>query len=541
MHSDGKWGQITGDFSPARAPALSPDGQQLAFQSHKDGNWEIYTLRLDSGQVKRLTNQPAYDGAPSWSPDGPQMAFESYRAGDLGIWAMNADGSNPVNLTSDDPTYDYGPAWSPHGDWIAYTGWSTGHKQIFITSPDGKQHINISRNQFDDEQPAWSPDGKRLAFVSNREGCEQVTDPIVLNACQRREIFVADFDGAGLSNVQQLTFEGRSSAPAWSPDGKYLAYVSPRPNRQPLFVIPAAGAIPRAVVAGPLQWIGSAAWGAVDPAVSVAPAPSQPLYVEKAIPAAADAGHPYALQELPQLYLAPSWGQMSSRVANSLLTLRDRVKQESGYDFLGVLSDMTRQLDYKCGLSCDNLSWHKAGRAVDTRLGYSVRNGDSLLAIVREDQLGETYWRLYLHTAVQDGTLGEPLKDAPWDFSYRSRAVIAPQQGGIEGPLPSGYYIDFTELAREYGWMRISAHDDPGFDWRSNLLATEYWHYQKTDGLNWYVALSEVYASSDLRSSLDWNRIGQVWSVDAMRLFVKGIPPPPAAWKWFALIPNENP
>jgi hypothetical protein len=89
-------------------------------------------------------------------------------------------------------------------------------------SPDGKQHINISRNQFDDEQPVWSPDGKRLAFVSNREGCEQVTDPIALNACQRREIFVANFDGARLSNVQQLTFEGRSNAPAWSPDGKSL-------------------------------------------------------------------------------------------------------------------------------------------------------------------------------------------------------------------------------------------------------------------------------------------------------------------------------
>jgi hypothetical protein len=137
--------------------------------------------------------------------------------------------------------------------------------------------------------------------------------------------------------------------------------------------------------------------------------------------------------------------------------------------------------------------------------------------------------------------LGEPLKDAPWDFSYRSRAVIAPQQGGIEAALPSGYYTDFTELAREYGWMRISAHDDPGFDWRSNLLATEYWHYQKADGLNWYDALSEVYASSDLRSYLDWKRIEQAWGVDEMRVFFKGIPPPPSAWKWFALLPSENP
>jgi TolB protein len=543
--TDGVWEQITSDYSPARAPALSPDGKQVAFQSHKDGNWEVYTIRLDSKQAARITNDPAYDGAPSWSPDGSKIAFESYRSDDLDIWVANADGSNPVNLTSQEPAYDYGPAWSPHGNWIAYTSWSTGHKQVFITSTDGQQHLNISQDQFDDEQPAWSPDGKQLAFVSNREGCEHVTDTIALNACQRQEIYVADFDGTRLLNVRQVTFGGHDSAPVWSPDGQYIAFISPRPDRQVLYLTPASGGTPSEAIAqadglSPQPWVSSAAWGALqvtspDPLVSY-----PPLYVEKPIAASVSDGHPYQMQELKEIYLAPSWGQMSSRVANSLRTLRARIKQEVGYDFLSTLSDMTRELKAPCGVSCDNLSWHKSGRAIDTRLEYANASGQSMLELVREDLNGETYWRLYLRAAVQDGSMGEPLKDAPWDFSYRARWQIAPDQGGIEERLPYGYYVDFTEIAREYGWGRISSHDDPDFDWRSNKLATEYWHYQKTDGLGWYDAMQELYSTSDLNGYLEWNKVIRDWQVQEMRLYFKGLPAPPTAWKWFALIPPNS-
>lgn len=538
----GDWSQLTRDFSPARAPSLSPDGKQLAFQSHKDGNWEIYVVRLDGGQAIRVTNDPAYDGSPTWSPDGRRIAFESYRAGDLDIWTMNADGSDLFNLTAKEPNYDYGPAWSPQGSWIAYTSLASGHKQIMITSPDGAQSFNLSQDRFDDEQPSWSPDGSRLAFVSNREGCERVTESIALNGCQRREIYVGDFDGKSLSNLRQVTYGGHDTHPTWSPDGEFLAFISPRPDGQRLYLAPAAGGAPQDAVYGantlsPVTWVDSAAWAAGDIGAGGTSVEYEPLYVEKPVAAATDEGHPYEMQEMPEIYLAPSWGQMSSRVANSLRMLRARVNQDTGRDFLATLSDMTRDLKSPCGVSCDNLSWHKAGRAIDTRLEYLDSGGRNLLQVVREDELGETYWRMYVRTSAQDGTMGEPLKDAPWDLSYRARAQIASDQGGMQAPIPSGYYVDFTELAHDYGWERISAHDDPDFDWRSNMLATEYWHYQKTDGLNWYDAMNELYSRSQLASELEWNKVGRNWQVQDVRLYLKGLQPPPNAWKWFSLIP----
>jgi len=71
----------------------------LAFESHRDGNWEIYTLDLTSGTLTRLTDDLSYDGGPAWSPDGTQIAFESYRDGNLEIYALPATGGQPRRLT----------------------------------------------------------------------------------------------------------------------------------------------------------------------------------------------------------------------------------------------------------------------------------------------------------------------------------------------------------------------------------------------------------------------------------------------------------
>ena len=82
--------QLTFDPSDT-APAVH--GDQIAFMSNRDGNWEIYIANRDGSALKRLTNNAANDGLPAWSPDGQSLAFVSDQGGVWAVWAIQADGS----------------------------------------------------------------------------------------------------------------------------------------------------------------------------------------------------------------------------------------------------------------------------------------------------------------------------------------------------------------------------------------------------------------------------------------------------------------
>ena len=124
-------------------PAISPNGSTVVFGSPNTGLGDIYTMRLDGSNRKRLTDNPAYDGEPRFSPDGKKIVFVSERDGGYGhIFIMNSDGSEQRPLTA--TVYaDYGPAVSPDGMKIAFlrqvdtnpnARWKT---EIFIMNSDG--------------------------------------------------------------------------------------------------------------------------------------------------------------------------------------------------------------------------------------------------------------------------------------------------------------------------------------------------------------------------------------------------------------------
>jgi hypothetical protein len=120
LDEEGNEFQLTDSLADDLAPAWSPTGTQIAFESLRDGNSEIYVMTYDgSGQVN-LTQNPAPDHTPAWSPDGTKIAFESLRDGAREIYVMNADGSEPTRLTFG-PGLNVAPQWSTDGSAIVFT------------------------------------------------------------------------------------------------------------------------------------------------------------------------------------------------------------------------------------------------------------------------------------------------------------------------------------------------------------------------------------------------------------------------------------
>jgi TolB protein len=264
----------------------------------------------------------------------------------------------------------------------------------------------------------------------------------------------------------------------------------------------------------------------------------QPLYVEAATPQEGR-DPPYDFKRLPSAFLesrAVGGGvtKLSDQVDDSFNALQSRVWEETGYDFLGTISEAFRHIAFANKASAYG-SWHKAGRAFDTLFDFHNTAGESLLEVVREDMSGGTYWRLYLRCAQQDGSQGEPIKVNPWDFSYQARAVENPGKGGKLKPIPNGYYVDFTALAQEYGWDRISAHDVEDFNWTWHFKAVEYWHHERRDGLDWYQAMLEVYPRQKVEELFTWERF--VEAEEEPYIALVKVPLPPAERRWLRVRP----
>jgi TolB protein len=231
------------------------DGSRVVFSRSTNGNFDIWAMNADGTGLLRLTNDPAYDMVPAFSPDGKRIVFESDRGnGVYQIYSMNADGSGVTQLTNTPAgTTNYGGKYSPDGTRIAFASNrdddpadTVVHNDIYVMNIDGTNVTRLTTDMNNEAGRAWSPDGNRMVFSAVINGTAQ--------------LFVINADG---SNQTQITntvgnpnpfspggvfplFRGNVT-PAWSPDGKRIAFGSDRTMNYEIFTVNPDGSNPASV------------------------------------------------------------------------------------------------------------------------------------------------------------------------------------------------------------------------------------------------------------------------------------------------------
>jgi Tol biopolymer transport system component len=226
------------------SPAVSPQGDRIAYFSDRHQYTDVYVMSAFDGgvqgriirgeQSRTFEGLPTLRGSISWSPDGTQIALVAISAGRDVLYRVDAVTGKVLgryDLHSDSAEY---PAWSPVSDSIAVTCVRDGRSDLYVLNAKTGALARLTNDNWDEKEPTWSPDGRTLTFASDRLA------PVVLQAQHKTDGFgsyaIYNLDLATGAISQLVHTYGDDHSPAWSPDGRRLAFISDRNGTPNIFL-----------------------------------------------------------------------------------------------------------------------------------------------------------------------------------------------------------------------------------------------------------------------------------------------------------------
>ena len=219
------------------SPALSPRGDKLVYLSNKSDFMDIYMMSaIDGKPMGKLVRGGRSDvfeelhwdrPGIGWSPDGKRIVLAAKFGPEDALFIVDVEKKKTVRSYTFDLDGIFSPSWSPDGEKIVFMGNQAGHSDLYLFSLQDESLKSLTDDPFSDLDPMWSPNGEEIAFVSDRGPyLSGIGDDFLMQNHNFHQVDLYTIDVATGRITRYTDDEAMQKSPVFSPDGKYIAYVS---------------------------------------------------------------------------------------------------------------------------------------------------------------------------------------------------------------------------------------------------------------------------------------------------------------------------